>query len=95
MSDTNQPFEGHTFRFEWSVRGSSRVVGESEYKDSNYFSEPSVFEVRAWSVREALAKAAELSFSALQGFCRCPSAEVDENRCCTVCERPIGVGGVV
>jgi hypothetical protein len=87
--------DGHTFRIEWSVRGSSRVEPGGPYTDSNYFSEPSVFEIRGWSLKEALANATRLSFSALQGFCRCSHAEVGENGYCTTCERPVGVGGGV
>jgi hypothetical protein len=50
------PEAGHTFEITWRLRGSSAVVGEPHF-DSEDWSEPITQQVRAWSLREALARA--------------------------------------
>lgn len=63
------PQHGHTFRFTVESRGSSRVWPEGEepgpYTDNEDFSGcPWTLEVRAWSLRAALVKAAALPLNA-------------------------------
>lgn len=58
------PEEGHTFRFEVSSRMSSRVIGDPEHHDADWFGPPHVLHVRAWSLPAAAHKAAELPFAA-------------------------------
>lgn len=58
------PEQGHTFQLVVSSRGSYGVVGEQGHTDADYFSDPWVIEVRAWSLPAALRKAAELPLSA-------------------------------
>lgn len=58
--------EGHTFRFRFDIRGSSKVVGDPEHTDAPDFMGPThEFQVRAWSLRQALLTAAELPFDGL------------------------------
>jgi hypothetical protein len=55
---------GHTFRITFSSRGSYTVTGDEHHTDAPHFDEPSrTVEVRAWNLREALAKAACLPLS--------------------------------
>lgn len=60
------PEAGHTFRFLWDSRGSSKVVGDADYTDAPHFDGvPHQIEVRGWSLVEALRNAAELPFATL------------------------------
>ena len=73
MSDTCGPEDGHTFRIRYDSRASSKVVGDPEYTDAPDFMGPvHEVQVRAWDLRSALRKAAELPFGELVG------TEVDE-----------------
>ena len=57
------PEDGHTWRFTASARGSYSVVGGPKH-DADWWSEPWIIEVRAWSLPEALRRAAELPLTA-------------------------------
>lgn len=60
MSDEG-PEDGHTFRLEAHSRGSYSVVGVEGHTDADWMGEPPlVLEVRAWSLKAALLKAAGL-----------------------------------
>lgn len=71
MSSAEQdegPEAGHTFRFRFDIRGSSKVVGDPEYTDAPDFMGPvHEIQVRAWNLRDALRKAADLPFAVLMG----------------------------
>jgi hypothetical protein len=53
------PDDGHTFEFSFRLRGSYGVTGEPGHHDCPDWHEPVGLRVRAWSLREALLKAAE------------------------------------
>lgn len=55
---------GHTFRIAIELRGTSKVVGDAHHHDGDAYYPLQVVEVRAWSLRNALVKAAELPLSA-------------------------------
>jgi hypothetical protein len=57
------PEDGHTFRFTMASRTSANVEGEPK-SDSGWWGDPSRVEVRAWNLRDALAKAQALPLSA-------------------------------
>lgn len=60
--------QGHTFRISHESRGSHKVVGDEHYTDEPEFVGPvHTVEVRAWNLRAALHKAAELPFNVLMG----------------------------
>jgi len=59
VSEVEGPDRGHTFRIAVTSRGSSKVVGEEHYSDSNWWSEPYVQDVRAHNLPEAMRRAAE------------------------------------
>lgn len=62
------PEFGHTFRFRFDIRPSSKVVGDPECTDAPDFMGPvSEIQVRAWNLRDALRKAADLPFGVLMG----------------------------
>ena len=63
------PDHGHTFRFTWCSRGSSKVVGDLEYHDSPQFNEDLAVtvEVRAWNLKAAIEKLGRLPFPVLMG----------------------------
>lgn len=66
MSDLGPAHLGHTFRFLFDIRGSSKVVGDGAYSDDRDFAGmPGRFEVRGWSLVEALQNAAQLPFGDL------------------------------
>lgn len=51
------PDDGHLFRLSMDLRGSSMVVGDEHHTDDpNWSPDPWTIEVRAWSLREAIAK---------------------------------------
>lgn len=56
----NNPDDGHTFTIAVSLRGSGRVVGDPHDTDSTHFDDMVAVSVRAWNLRDALLKAAEL-----------------------------------
>jgi hypothetical protein len=61
---SNDPKDGHTFRFIFDIKGAFKKVDTNEYVDESEFAEVYfTFDVRAWSLKEALLKAAELPFS--------------------------------
>lgn len=68
VASEESPEEGHTFRFSWSSRGSYGVVGVEGHTDAGYWDEGATVEVRAWSLAEALRKAARLPFPVLMGY---------------------------
>lgn len=61
------PEHGHLFRFTFTSRGSHRTVGEEGYSESDWWGPEVTFEVRAWSLRAALLKAADMPFPILMG----------------------------
>jgi len=63
------PDDGHTFRFTWCSRGSSKVVGDEHCKDAPQFNEDLAvtIEVRAWSLKAAIEKLGQLPFPVLMG----------------------------
>lgn len=62
------PEGGHTFRFLWESRSSSKVVGDRLYSDApGYTGGLRMFAVRGWSLRDALTMAAGLPFEVLMG----------------------------
>lgn len=61
------PEHGHTFRFTFASRGAHKVVDEEHYSDSDWWGPELTFEVRAWSLRAALLKAADMPFAYLMG----------------------------
>lgn len=65
------PADGHIFRFKFSSRGSYSIVGDAQHyfePVENLETEPVfMFEVQAWSLVEALRKAAEMPFNELVG----------------------------
>ena len=57
----DHPDAGHTFRITVEIRGSSKFRGETHHRDDPHFDPmPNQVTVRAWSLREALEKAALL-----------------------------------
>jgi len=56
--DPGGPEHGHLFRIIVTGRMTSRVVGDPTYYESDWEAEPWTLEVRAWSLKEAMAKAA-------------------------------------
>lgn len=56
--------EGHLFEFTWQSWGVSRVVGDPTYTQADWTLPPHPVRVRAWSLRDALAKVADLPLSA-------------------------------
>lgn len=67
-ADEEGPDDGHTFRILFDSRGSYSVVGDAHHTDSPDFDGTyHVVEVRAWSLRDALLKAADLPFPVLLG----------------------------
>lgn len=56
--------EGHLFEFSMRSWGVSRVVGDPTYTQADWTIEPHPVQVRAWNLKGALAKAAELPLSA-------------------------------
>ena len=54
------PNDGHTFEISVRLRGSYGVVGEPDSTDAEDFSPLKTVEVRAWNLREAFRKAADL-----------------------------------
>lgn len=69
MAETaDSPEDGHTFRFRFDIRGSSKVVGDPQRTDGPDFMGPvHEIQVRAWNLRDALRKAADLPFGVLMG----------------------------
>lgn len=66
--DAGRPSDGHTFRFRFDIRPSSKVVGDPDYADGPTFMGPvHEIQVRAWSLTAALRKAADLPFGVLMG----------------------------
>lgn len=68
-AERDDPEAGHTFRIEAHSRGSYAVLGADgkpgPHTDAEWMPEhPFVIEVRAWSLRDALAKAAQLPLAA-------------------------------
>lgn len=62
------PDDGHTFRITFDSRGSYSVVGDEHHTDApDFHGVPHVVEVRAWNLRDALRKAANLPFDVLMG----------------------------
>lgn len=63
------PEHGHTWRFTYSCRGSSKVVGDLEYHDSpDFWDDLAVtVEVRAWNLKAAIEKLGRLPFPVLMG----------------------------
>jgi hypothetical protein len=62
------PEDGHTFEISYRSRGSYRVVGDEQHHDAPGYSGPTHrVEVRAWNLRDALRRAAELPFDELMG----------------------------
>lgn len=63
------PANGHTFRITFASRGSYGLMTGPEldlssFEDAKYWDKPRTVEVRAWSLIEALVKAAALPLSA-------------------------------
>ena len=84
------PKGGHTFRFRFDIRGSSRVVGDLEYTDAPDFMGPvHEVQIRAWNLREALRKAADLPFAALMGNEVSDDAPATDPRHSARTERPM------
>lgn len=67
QAEQDDPEAGHTFRLTAASRGSYGVVGVEGHTDAEWMPEdvaaPFVIEVRAWSLRAAMAKAAQLPLS--------------------------------
>lgn len=65
LAEDETPDDGHTFRISVCSRMSSKVVGEPHHTDSPQFDDDLVnlVEVRAWSLSEALEKAALMPLS--------------------------------
>lgn len=62
------PDDGHTFRITFTSRGSYKVVGDEHHHDAPDFDEfAHSVDVRAWNLRDALHKAADLPFDVLMG----------------------------
>lgn len=60
--------EGHTFRISYESRMSSTVTGDEHHRDAPDFDGiVHTVEVRAWNLRDALKKAADLPFNVLMG----------------------------
>lgn len=55
--------EGHLFEFTWQSWGVTRVVGDPTYTQADWSLPQQPVRVRAWSLKEALLKAAELPLS--------------------------------
>ncbi len=67
-AEIDVPKDGHTFRFRFDIRPSSRIVGDLEYTDGPDFMGPvHEVQVRAWSLTEALRKAAGLPSNVRMG----------------------------
>lgn len=64
LAEDEPPWKGHTFRFTMVSRGVTRVHGEpaETTKDADWWGSPITFEVRAWSLVDALKKAALVPF---------------------------------
>jgi hypothetical protein len=63
---TDSPEDGHTFRIRYDSRASSKVTGDPEHTDASDFMGPvKEVQVRAWDLRTALRKAADLPFGEL------------------------------
>ena len=55
------PADGHTFRVVFDIKPSYRIQDDDEYRDAEDFDQPQMsIDVRAWNLRDALLKAAEL-----------------------------------
>ncbi len=67
VTATEGPDAGHLFRISVTGTMSFRVVGEPHHADADWESEPWTVEVRAWSLPEAMRKAAELPLTAWGG----------------------------
>lgn len=59
------PDDGHTFRITMSSRGSYDVVGDPHHSDSPVFGPETSVDVRAWNLRDALHRAAEMPLATL------------------------------
>ncbi len=64
MTTTEGPDTGHLFRISVAGTMSSRVVGDLHHTDADWEAEPWTVEVRAWSLPEAMRKAADLPLTA-------------------------------
>lgn len=65
-ADKEDPSQGHTFLITYQSKGSYKVIGDTDYTDEKEHTGPAHFcEVRAWNLRDALIKAAHLSFEDL------------------------------
>jgi hypothetical protein len=65
---TGSPEDGHTFEISYRSRGSYTVTGDPEHRDAPDFDGfVHRVEVRAWNLRDALRRAAELPFDVLMG----------------------------
>lgn len=65
FGDLPEADHGHTWRITFSSRGSYTVTGDEHHTDAPHFDEPSrTVEVRAWNLRDALAKASVLPLEA-------------------------------
>lgn len=61
MAEVETPEDGHTFRFVFDIRPSSKVTGDAEWTDGPTFMGPAhVIEARGWSLNEALRKVLDL-----------------------------------
>jgi len=61
--DPGGPEHGHLFHLSVTHRGTHRVVGDPIYHEADWWSEPWTLDVRAWSLPEAIRKAALHEFS--------------------------------
>lgn len=71
MDDSEGPEHGHRFTFTVTSQGAYGIVDGHEtkdYKDSDWCSPPWTITVRAWSLRAALRKAADLPLTAWDGI---------------------------
>lgn len=62
------PDDGHTFEIETRSRGSYITLGDTGHSDADDWGSNGAVEVRAWSLREALVKAASLPLDAWPGL---------------------------
>lgn len=65
-ADKETPEDGHTFLITYQSKGSHQIGIDGPFRDQEDYVGPASFcEVRAWNLRDALRKAAELSFEDL------------------------------
>jgi hypothetical protein len=64
MAADEGPDDGHLFRLTVTGRMSSRVVGDEHHIDADWEGPAMTLDVRAWSLRSALRRAARMPLSA-------------------------------